>query len=140
MTARVFVDSNVFIYAFDASEPEKKAMAIARLRACRDLGPLVLSTQVLQEFFVTVTRKLPTPLPPAEARAAVADLANHDVVLIDPPMILAAATLSEEEHLAFWDALIVQAALAAGCSNLLSEDLQDGRRYRGLQVENPFRP
>jgi predicted nucleic acid-binding protein len=98
-----------------------------------------LSTQVLQEFFVTVTRKLGKPLDFDQAFEATRDLAALPTVLIDSDMVLNAIELSERYQLSPWDALILEAARRAGCAALLSEDLQDGFRIDGLQVENPFR-
>jgi len=138
MTGRPFVDTNVLVYAFDAHAPAKQARALAALEQARSAGPLVLSTQVLQEFFAVVTRKLATPLAPEEARSAVAELASQQVVQVDPALILAAIDFGRTEQLSFWDALIVQAAISTNCTVLLSEDLQHHRRFGRLTVVNPF--
>jgi predicted nucleic acid-binding protein len=99
----------------------------------------VLSTQVLQEFFVTVTRKLARPLPADEAEAALRRLAEPPVVAVDPDQILAAAVSSRRDRISFWDALILTAASVAGCEEVLSEDLQHGRSFGRVRVVNPFR-
>jgi predicted nucleic acid-binding protein len=138
MNDSVFVDTNVLVYLFDADSPEKQERARAILEIEGPSGRLVLSTQVLQEFFVSVTRKLKPPVPPSEAEAAARDLAALDVVEIEAPMVFRAISRSRRHTLSLWDALIVEAALARGCTRLLSEDLQDGRRFGGLVVENPF--
>jgi predicted nucleic acid-binding protein len=138
MTARPFVDTNVLVYAYDSDQAAKQIRALAELDRARSAGPLILSTQVLQEFYTTVTRKLARPVPEADARSAVAELATQHVVQVDPALILAAIDLGQNEQLSFWDALIVQAALTAGCTTLLSEDLQHNRRYGRLTVVNPF--
>ena len=137
MAGRAFVDTNVLQYLCDVREPVKGRVAEETLRSLK-LGELVLSTQVLQEFVWNVTRKLDPPLPPEEAAQAVAELARNPVVTLDPPLILAAIARSSADGVAFWDALVVEAALSAGCTRLLTEDLQHGRRFGALVVENPF--
>jgi len=136
MNDKRFLDTNVLVYLFDTSEPVKRQVAARLLGEHADR--LVLSTQVLQEFYVAVTRKLGKPLPEDEAEAAVRRLAALDVVPLDTALVLDAVSLSRRHHLAFWDALIVEAALRAGCRVLISEDLQHGRRFDTLVVENPF--
>jgi len=138
MSGRTFVDTNVFVYLFDAGAPEKKATAQRLLDAGAEAGRLVLSTQVLEEFYVTVTRKLANPLSEDDAQEATRALAGLPVVQVDPEMIDAAISLSRHQSLSFWDALVVRAAVAAGCERLLSEDLQDGQEIEGVRVENPF--
>ena len=136
MTPRVFVDTNVFVYLFDSDAPAKRARARAII-AARD-ATVVTSTQVLQEFYVTVTRKLATPLASAEAEAATRDLASFTVVAPDTAMVLRAIALSRKASLSFWNALIIEAASEAGCDHLLSEDLQAGQVFGAVTVENPF--
>ncbi len=137
MSDRVFLDTNVLVYLFDADEPGKRAVAARLLEEHGEQA--ALSTQVLQEFYVAVTRKLGKPLNEAEAEAAVRHLAALDVVVVDTGIILAAVQLSRRHRIAFRDALIVEAALSRGCTTLLSEDMQDGRRFDTLTVANPFR-
>jgi predicted nucleic acid-binding protein len=137
MRDRAFLDTNVFVYLFDRDAPAKQQRA---REIVSDVGAeAVLSTQVLQEFYVSVTRKLARPLTPADAEGAVRDLALLEVVVVDVPIVKRAVTLSRADALSFWDALIVEAARAHGCTRLLSEDLQDGRAFGDLHVENPFR-
>jgi predicted nucleic acid-binding protein len=138
MKERVFVDTNVLVYLFDADDPAKQRM-VQNLLSNRDLrARLILSTQVLQEFYVSVTRKLATPLDPEAAFQAVQDLAAFPVVQIDPPLILLAIQRSRKAKVSFWDALILEAALTAGAILLYSEDFQDGSVYGGLRIANPF--
>jgi predicted nucleic acid-binding protein len=133
---RTFVDTNVLVYSVDRHARAKQKRALALLL---ELGAsLVISTQVMQEFYVTATRKLPRPLSPAEADDHIERLARTDVVVVDVPLIRMAISLSREHRLALWDALIVESARARGCSRLLTEDLQDGHRFGSLRVENPF--
>jgi predicted nucleic acid-binding protein len=138
MSDRVFIDTNVFVYLFDSDEPAKQQVARNLLDRIASEATIVASTQVLQEFYVSVTRKLARPLPPDDAVAATRGIAAYHVAQVDPSMVFAAITLHQKETLSFWDALIVRAALQSGCELLLSEDLQHGRRFGELTVDNPF--
>ena len=93
---------------------------------------------MLQEFYVSVTRKLAEPLPPDVAEAQVEDFARLPLVRVDEAMILAAIERHGSMSLSFWDALILEAALRCGADRLLTEDLQHGQKIEGLRVENPF--
>ncbi|HET9211844.1 MAG TPA: PIN domain-containing protein [Thermoanaerobaculia bacterium] len=137
MSARSFFDSNILVYSDDASAPEKQARALDLLESCRVAGTGVISTQVLQEYFVTSTKKLKIP---AEVARRKTELFSHfDLVRIGVEDILAAIDLHREHQISFWDALIIRAAIRSRCSVLLSEDLQDGRKIGGLEIVNPFR-
>lgn len=136
MSGRVFVDTNVLVYLYDKDAPEKQR--IARELVERDHRELTVSPQVLQEFYVTVTRKLAKPLSEADAEDAVRHLAAFEVVPADAALVLLAVTRSRRDKLAFWAALIVESALAGKCVRLYSEDLQDGRRLGPMTVVNPF--
>jgi predicted nucleic acid-binding protein len=135
---RVFFDTNVLVYLFDADDEVKKELARARFEAEASVGRVLLSTQVLQEFYVSVTRKLSVPLAPETAEAIVRDLSLLPVVAIDAEKILAAIHRSRMLTLSFWDALIIEAALAGGADLLLTEDMQHGRIIESLRIENPF--
>lgn len=137
MTARSFIDTNVLVYCFDSDEPAKRERALAIMDGAEG-SDLVVSTQVLQEFYVTVVRKLANPLPEADAEQAVADLALLPVVRIDARMVLLAIATSRAHRLSLWDALVLHAAIEAGCTRLLTEDLQHGFELDGVRVENPF--
>lgn len=138
MSGRAFFDTNVLVYLFDEDSPRKQARAKELFAKHADDGPIVLSPQVLQEFYVTVTRKLARPLSPEDALSAVSDLSHFPVVAVDGATVLEAVRLHQSERLSFWDALIVEAAREADCSTLFSEDLQGGRRFGNLRIENPF--
>lgn len=135
---RTFVDTNVLLYAHDASESYKQPVARALLEELWADRSGVLSTQVLQEFYVVATRKFQPPMPRPDARELVALYATWLVVQIDPALILDAAALEDRAQLSFWDALIVEAARRAGATRLVTEDLQDGRRIEGIAIEDPF--
>lgn len=132
----VFVDTNVLVYAFDGRDPVKQAQAIAVLEGREHL---VISAQVLGEFYVTVTRKLAEPLSEAAAGDVIERLAQLPVVPTDARLVAAATATSRDSRISYWDALIVEAAVTADCDRLLSEDLADGAVIRGVRVENPFR-
>jgi predicted nucleic acid-binding protein len=136
---RTFVDTNVLLYLFDAGEPDKAVVAREALAAL-DPAEVVLSTQVLEEFYWNATRKIRPPMPPVDAAAQVLSLSEHAVVVPDVSVVLGAISRSQEDGVAFWDALVVESALSAGCERILTEDLQHGRRFGPLRVENPFRP
>lgn len=136
MTARAFVDTNVWVYAVDGADPAKQG------RAREVLAPsateLVTSAQVLGEFYVTVTRKLPRPVAEGDARRLLERLRQLPVVAIDADRVAEAVDASQAWGISYWDALIVVAARSAGCSVILTEDLSDGAAYDSVRVENPF--
>ncbi|MFN0179123.1 MAG: PIN domain-containing protein [Gemmatimonadales bacterium] len=137
MPERSFFDSNVLVYTDDADAPEKRERALTLLAQHRKQRNGVLSTQVLQEYFVAATKKLKVK---AEvARRKVALFGRLETVPISQDDILAAIDLHRLHQLSYWDSMIVRAALASGCTQLYSEDLKDGWRIDGLEVVNPFR-
>ena len=135
---RSFLDTNVLVYLFDRDAPEKRTKARSILQDEGSESKVLISTQVLQEFYVCVTRKLAQPLKPDLALQAVQNLTALPVVHIDTHMILSAAQRSQRDHMPFWDALIVQAALGGGAKRLHTEDLQHGQTIDGMRIENPF--
>lgn len=137
---RTFVDTNVLVYARDASERGKQLVARATLETLWESGTGVVSTQVLQEFYAVATGHLRPPLSPAEAREVVERYSTWRVVTIEPSLIRAASHIHERHRISFWDALIVQAAIVAGASTLLTEDLHAGQSIEGVRVVDPFAP
>lgn len=131
-----FVDTNVVVYAFDAGAGVKRETA-QRVIADPDID-LVLSAQVLAEFYWVATRRLAPPLGHAEAAAAVTALARLRVVPTDAGLVRSALVTAESHRLAWWDALIVEAAAMAGCDTLLTEDLDPGQVISGVEVVDPF--
>ena len=132
-----FLDTNVLVYLFDSDAPEKQARAREILREERDR--LVVSVQVLGEFYVTVTRKLAVPLTVEAAARAVDALCELQVQALHPNLARSAVRRSRSSRLSYWDALIVETALDAGARVLFTEDLQDGRVIDSLRIVNPFR-
>ncbi len=139
MIAPYFADTNVLVYAYDLDEPAKRGRARQLMSESGLRGDLSISTQVLKEFYSVTTRRLRRPLSPDQAARAVAALAEYPVVVEDVALIRRAITLSQGAGIAFWDALIVEAARRAKARILYTEDLQHGRDFDGLVVENPFR-
>jgi len=135
---RIFFDTNVLVYMFDEASPAKRAKATQEFDQQARTGQIALSPQVLQEFYVTVTRKLAQPLSPQSALAVVTELSAYPLVTVDGMTVLRAVHLHQSAVLSFWDALIVEAALEGGCKRIFSEDLQHGRKFGDLVVVNPF--
>jgi predicted nucleic acid-binding protein len=136
MTALVFVDSNVVVYRFDTTEPGKHAKAKSWLDRLWAVRAGRVSTQVLHETYAKLSRKL--AMPRAEARQVVGALHAWTPVALDLTLLEHAWQLEDRWSLAFWDALIVAAAFAAGAEYLLSEDFQAGQDFGGVQVVDPF--
>jgi predicted nucleic acid-binding protein len=139
MSDRVFVDTNILIYAHDGDAARKHTIAAERVRELWVSRSGVVSLQVLQELYVTVTRKIPKPLPRKLARELVDAYATWTVQRVDPSDVVEASRVEERHRLSFWDALIVVAARRSTSATLLSEDLSHGQRIEGVRVENPFR-
>jgi len=136
MTAPVFVDTNVLIYALDAADLKKQEAARAwRTELWRSRRGRI-SYQVLQEFYAQVTQKWPGAR--AQARAEVRDLLAWRPVAVDQGILEGAWTLQDRYQLSFWDSLIVAAARSASCGYLLTEDLQANQDLDGILVINPF--
>jgi predicted nucleic acid-binding protein len=138
MSAEVFVDTNVLVYARDAGEPEKSPRAREWLDRLWRTGRGRLGFQVLAEYYVTVTAKLEPGLPPPEAREDVRDLLAWQPVGVDGGVLEEAFALFDRYGLSWWDALIAGAARVASCGYLLSEDFQDGQDLGGVVVVDPF--
>lgn len=133
-----FVDTNVLLYAYDRGRPAKHVKAVALLKSLWQEESGALSVQVLQEFYVNVTRKLSEPLGPKEAEAVVADFGAWKVYAPRFADVIKAIRLSQAHQLSFWDAMIVHSARTLGCRVLWSEDLNSGQRFGELEVRNPF--
>lgn len=137
MSARSFFDTNVLVYTDDKAAPAKQRRAVELVAEHRRAGTGVVSLQVLQEYFVTVTRKL--HLDASLARRKVELLAELDVAAPDLTDVLAAIDLHRLHGFSFWDALVIRAAKQSGCTVLFSEDFQHRRDVDGIRIMNPFR-
>ncbi|MCP4901853.1 MAG: PIN domain-containing protein [bacterium] len=133
-----FFDTNVVAYMFDSSSPRKQEIAQRLFEDQAAAGMATISTQVLKETFVTLTRKFDEPLSFDEAEEVIRDLSELRMVQTDPQMILAAITRCRSASLSLWDSLIIEAALAGGCTRLATEDLQNEQVFDSLVVFNPF--
>lgn len=138
MSDNVFVDTNILLYARDASEPDKQPVAASLIADLWESGKGRLSVQVLNEFFVNVTRKLDPGLTADEAWDEIETLTAWRPVALDMPLVTRTFSAHRRYGLSWWDSMIVAAAEASNCSRILSEDLSDTQAYFGIAVVNPF--
>jgi predicted nucleic acid-binding protein len=135
---RIFVDTNILVYAYDISAGTKHDIARGLISGIWDAQNGVLSTQVVQELYVSVTKKIPKPLDLQKAKEIVRDLLQWEVIVNDGVSVLDAIEIQAKYRYSFWDALIITAALKGGADILMSEDLADGQDIEGLIIRNPF--
>ena len=133
-----FVDTNVLVYAFDRSSSPKKRVAQRLINELMEEDRLRVSTQVLQELFVTLTRKVSRPCSSDEALAVLEDLAAWPLMAVDYAAIRAAVGLAGQAKLSFWDALVVVSAARAGAAVPYTEDLNDEQEFLAVRISNPF--
>ena len=133
-----FVDTNILVYAYDQTAGRKFERSRELMERLWDTGEGVVSSQVLQEFYVTVTAKIPNPLKPREARQIISDLGTWRVAVLDTRDILAGSEMAERYRLSFWDGLILAAAHKEEAATLWSEDLSHGQKYGEITVRNPL--
>ncbi|HWR59698.1 MAG TPA: PIN domain-containing protein [Thermodesulfovibrionales bacterium] len=136
---KVFVDTNVLVYAYDKDAGEKHWVALNIMKDLWRSGLGTISTQILQEFFVTLTKKISAPMDISVVRDTIRRLSKWDVLLIDVDTIIRATELQERYKYSFWDSLIIASAIAGGARTILSEDLADGQTLQGLTIKNPFK-
>jgi predicted nucleic acid-binding protein len=135
--AKVFFDTNVLLYMYGGADLEKQTRAKALFRQCTGSGRMLLSTQVVQEFYAAGSRKL--GMPRNQLRDIAAGLLDLPLVKVGRTHILSAMQTEERYGISFWDALIVAAAETGGAEVLYTEDLNDGQQYGTVLVQNPFR-
>jgi predicted nucleic acid-binding protein len=140
MSDRVFVDTNVLVYAHDTSTGARHDQARSLVERLWQERSGAVSTQILQELYVSLRRKAGRPLDSEEARAVVADYLRWEVVVNNGESILDAIALEQRYGISFWDALVVQSSRACGAEILYTEDLSDGQVYDSVRVVNPFGP
>jgi len=133
-----FIDTNILVYAHDLSAGEKHDRARELIQTLWDTGIGCLSIQVLQEFFVTVTRKVARPIKSENAARVIKDLATWNLHQPNANDVLGAIELQGHHQVSFWDAMILWSASQMGCSKLYSEDLNSAQIYMGVLVVNPF--
>ena len=134
----LFIDTNVLIYAYDRSNARKNRVAIQLMEGCWENENGCLSLQVLQEFYVNVTQKIPVPLERNTARQIISDFSQWQVHIPEVGDVLQAIDLQQAYALSFWDAMVIQSTIRLGCKQVISEDLSHGQIYAGVQVINPF--
>ena len=133
-----FVDTNILVYAYDQTAGSKFDRARGLMERLWESGEGIISTQVLQEFYVAVTAKIPQPVTSPKARQIISDLGTWRVTLLEVSDIVRASELGERFRLKFWDALILAAAHKEEAKTLWSEDFNHGQNYHGVIVKNPF--
>ena len=138
MNDRAFLDTNILVYAYDQHDPVKQKKAQELITTGIEQENLVLSVQVLGEFFNVVTRRIPRPVTSDEAREIITSISILPVQEIDLAMVNRAIDIHKKYQIAYWDALIISAAERSGCKLILSEDLSDGQTYHDIFVRNPF--
>ena len=138
MKDRTFFDTNILVYGFDNSNQEKYEVASGFIIQAYQKGVGVISTQVLKEFYVTVTQKIPQKMDMADAEQAIRDFSMWMVVETNVALILKAIDIQRRHSLSFWDALIISAAFSGNASTVLTEDLNHGQVIEGISIRNPF--
>jgi predicted nucleic acid-binding protein len=134
--SKIFIDTNIWVYSLDSKDQEKRNHARQILRKIVDAHQPVLSTQVIQEFYVVATAKLGADL--LGVKNIIHNFHNMEIVNIDLELVEEASDISILSKLSFWDSLIIAAAEKAKCEHIFSEDLNSGQTYRGVKVLNPF--
>ena len=138
MKDRIFVDTNILIYAHDMDAGAKHDVAISIIEKIWEEKTGIISTQVIQEFYVNVTRKIPNPITPVLARGIILNYFSWHLEAIEPNTILLASEIEERHVLSFWDSLIIATASQSNAEKILTEDLNHGQVIEGVLIENPF--
>ncbi len=133
-----FVDTNVLVYALAADDTKRSPVAQTLVRELMAAKAFQTSTQVLQELYVTLTRKVRTPMTPEQALRYLDQIAVWPIAVLNYAAMRDAVELSTSAVLSFWDALVVVAAARSGAKRLYTEDLQDGQTILGIEIVNPF--
>ena len=138
MPDREFIDTNILVYAYDLHDPAKHSKAQKLLTNGIENETAVLSAQVISEFFTVITSRIPNPLSIEQAEEAIDLFAILPVVELDLAMTRRAINTHKQYRVSYWDSLIIAAAEKAGCTRIISEDLNPGQSYHGIVVVNPF--
>jgi len=139
MSDRFFLDTNIFVYTFDAKSPAKARKAAELIRRAADTGAGIISYQVVQEFFSVAFRRFAQPISVAEAEQYLITVLRPLLAVHSSPAIyFEALRIAEKHRISWYDALIVAAAVEGQCEKLYSEDFQHGRKMEGVRIENPF--
>ena len=138
MKGKYFLDTNILVYAHDSQNSKKKKISQGLILNGLKNANIVISTQVLSEFFVTITRKVEKPLSPSRARKEIHLLSNLEISNIGFPLILSAIDQHVKYKISFWDALIIVSAQQSKCNIIYSEDLNDGQQFDDSKIVNPY--
>ena len=140
MSAKYFIDTNIFVYSFDDNQPIKKERALALIQEALETGAGIISTQVIQEFLNVASQKFAVPMKIEDAREYLR-LVMNPLCQVYPDLALYESCLGLQAQTGylFYDAMIIAAAIRGGCDILYSEDLQDGHEMRGVKIVNPYR-
>ena len=138
MRDRVFLDTNILVYAYDKNEPKKQIRAQDILKAAIEEESGIISAQILGEFFVVVTRRIKEPLPIDDAEKIIDIISVLPVAEIDKNLVRDAINIQKGYGISYWDSLIVATAKREGCDRIITEDLNSGQNYDGVLIENPF--
>ena len=140
MSAKYFIDTNIFVYSFDDNQPIKKERALALIQEALETGAGIISTQVIQEFLNVAIQKFAVPMKIEDAREYLR-LVMNPLCQVYPDLALyeSCLGLQAQTGYSFYDSLILAAAVEGGCDILYSEDLQDGQEVRGVKIVNPYR-
>ena len=138
MNGKIFLDTNILLYAHDIDAGKKHSIAKNVVKELWENRTGVLSTQVLQEFYINVTKKILNPISPLEAREVIRSYACWEIKENTTISIIRASEIEEKYHISFWDALIIVAAYTAKVDKILTEDLNAGQIIEGIIIENPF--
>ena len=138
MSDKFFVDTNILIYAYDTDAGNKHESCKSKIRELWNEGNGVISTQVMQEFYVNVTQKIPKPLPFEQVRGILCQYEAWQVETIDAPLVSFASKIQERNQLSFWDSLIIATATQGNVKILYTEDLNAGQMIEGIEVVNPI--
>jgi predicted nucleic acid-binding protein len=136
---KIFIDTNILIYAYDVTAGKKHQISKNILEDLWYSGLGIISTQVLQEFYVNVVQKIPKPIDIQQAKEIIRDLLKWQVIVNTSDAIIEAIDISLKYGFSFWDSLIIEAAITSGAAVLMSEDLQHGQSIDELTIKNPFR-
>ncbi len=139
MSDKVFLDANILVYAHDKDAGEKHSIAVEIVKDLWEKRTGVLSNQVLQEFYVSVTKKILKPIAKSEAREIIRTYICWSISELTPMSIIRATEIEEKHRISFWDALVIVAAYEAKCERILTEDLNSGQIIEGVLIENPFK-
>jgi len=133
---KIFLDTNILVYILDKSDRKKRELSRSTITALNQTNSIVISTQVIQEFYFACVKKY--SYHSIFIKEVIKDFLRWEVIQISPDLIMDAIDISALHKFSFWNSLILSASLFGGCKQIISEDFQDGQRFRGVKIVNPF--